>query len=75
MDLDISDLIRRVNADEPGAQDAPAPDAASDPSPSAPDLQVTRQLREAARAMDIPLIDHVIIGREGHVSLRAKGLI
>lgn len=36
-----------------------------DPAPSAPDLQVTRQLREAARAVDIDLIDHLIIGRPG----------
>ncbi|PHX70320.1 MAG: hypothetical protein CK548_09600, partial [Opitutia bacterium] len=34
-----------------------------DPAPSAADVQVTRQLREAARAVDIELIDHVIIGR------------
>lgn len=36
-----------------------------DPTPSAPDLQVTRQLREAAHAVQIELMDHVIIGREG----------
>ncbi len=36
-----------------------------DPAPSAPDLQVTRQLREAARAVDIELVDHVILGRPG----------
>ena len=34
-----------------------------DPSPSAADVQLTRQLREAAAAGDIPLLDHVIIGR------------
>lgn len=36
-----------------------------DPSPSAADVQLTRQLREAAAAVDIPLLDHVIIGRRG----------
>ena len=36
-----------------------------DPAPSAPDMQVTRLLREAARAVDILLIDHVILGRTG----------
>jgi DNA repair protein RadC len=53
-----------------------------DPAPSAPDLQVTRQLREAARAVDITLIDHVIIGRaaadplgRGFYSFRNAGLI
>jgi len=53
-----------------------------DPAPSAADLQVTRLLREAARAVDIPLIDHVIIGRpeadplgRGYFSFRNAGLL
>jgi DNA repair protein RadC len=33
-----------------------------DPAPSSADVQVTRQLREAARALDIELMDHVVIG-------------
>ena len=36
-----------------------------DPSPSAQDIRVTRSLREAAGALDIPLLDHVILGRRG----------
>ena len=32
--------------------------------PQAPaDIQLTRQLLEAAAAVDIPLLDHVIVGR------------
>jgi DNA repair protein RadC len=53
-----------------------------DPAPSGADLQVTRQLREAAKIVDIILIDHVIIGRAaadpagtGHYSFRATGLL
>jgi DNA repair protein RadC len=53
-----------------------------DPAPSAPDLQVTRLLREAAKTMDIPLLDHVIIGRtatdpagKGYFSFRDAGLL
>jgi len=53
-----------------------------DPAPSAPDLQVTRQLREAARAVDIELLDHVIVGRasadpagRGFFSFREAGLL
>ena len=33
-----------------------------DPQPSAADIQVTRQLREAARILNIDLVDHVVIG-------------
>ncbi len=51
-----------------------------DPAPSAADVQVTRQLREAAKTIDIELLDHVIIGRAGadpaglgHFSFRSAG--
>jgi len=33
-----------------------------DPAPSAADVQMTRVLREAARVLEIPLLDHVIVG-------------
>jgi DNA repair protein RadC len=53
-----------------------------DPAPSSADLQVTRQLREAARAVDIQLQDHVILGRPqadprglGFYSFRQAGLL
>ncbi len=53
-----------------------------DPAPSAPDLNVTRLLREAARAVDIELLDHVIVGRagadpagRGYFSFRQAGLL
>jgi len=47
---------------------------------SAADLQVTRQLREAAKTVDIELFDHVIVGSAsadplalGHYSFRSAG--
>jgi DNA repair protein RadC len=53
-----------------------------DPAPSAPDLHVTRLIREAARAMDIQLVDHVILGRasadpagKGYFSFREAALL
>ena len=53
-----------------------------DPAPSAADVQVTRQLREAAKAVDIALLDHLIIGRaeadpcgRGYYSFREAGVI
>lgn len=53
-----------------------------DPAPSAPDLQVTRQLREASRTVDIELLDHVIVGRpsadpagRGYFSFRDAGML
>lgn len=53
-----------------------------DPAPSAADMQVTRQLREAARAIDIQLLDHIILGRasadptgRGYYSFRSGGFL
>lgn len=45
------------------------------PEPSRADIQITQRIAEAGRHMGVTVHDHVIIGREGHVSLRAKGLI
>lgn len=53
-----------------------------DPAPSAADVQMTRQLREAAKTVDIELLDHVILGRAaadprgvGFYSFRQAGLL
>lgn len=47
-----------------------------DPSPSAEDLRVTRQLVEAGRIIDIKVIDHVVMGRDPKfVSMREAGLV
>jgi DNA repair protein RadC len=53
-----------------------------DPAPSAADVQVTRQLREAAKAVDIELLDHVVVGRvaadpsgRGYYSFREAGVL
>jgi len=52
-----------------------------DPTPSAEDIRITKQLVEAGKIVDIKVMDHVIIGRRdggGHdryVSMREEGLI
>lgn len=45
------------------------------PEPSRADIQVTQRIAEAGRLLGVTVHDHVIVGREGHTSLRAKGLI
>ena len=45
------------------------------PEPSRADIQITQRIVEAGRHLGLTVHDHVIVGREGHVSLRAKGLI
>lgn len=53
-----------------------------DPTPSSADVEVTRMLREASRAVDIPLVDHVIVGQpgadpagRGYYSFREAGMV
>ncbi|KLE35776.1 RadC family protein [Aurantiacibacter luteus] len=45
------------------------------PEPSRADIRITQAIAEAGRHVGIIVHDHVIVGREGHVSLRAKGVI
>ena len=45
------------------------------PEPSRADIQITARIAQAGRLLGITVHDHVIVGREGHVSLKAKGLI
>ncbi|HEV2573999.1 MAG TPA: DNA repair protein RadC [Beijerinckiaceae bacterium] len=46
-----------------------------DPAPSQADIQMTRDIQAIARALGIELHDHIIVGRNGHASLRALKLI
>lgn len=46
-----------------------------DPSPSAADVAMTREVRQAADALGITLHDHVVVGRTGTASMRALGLL
>lgn len=46
-----------------------------DPSPSKQDIRLTRDLADAGRHLNVTLHDHIIIGAQGHSSLRALGLI
>ncbi len=46
-----------------------------DPTPSADDRAVTRQLVDAGRIIDIPVQDHIIIGGSRYVSFAEAGLL
>ncbi len=46
-----------------------------DPTPSRGDIEMTRQVQEAASSLGITLHDHVIIGRDGHASFKSMGLL
>lgn len=46
-----------------------------DPTPSAADVEMTRQVAEAGQKLGISLHDHVIVGRGSHASFKSLGLL
>ena len=46
-----------------------------DPTPSAADIEMTREIIEVAKPLGIAVHDHIIVGREGHASLKGLRLI
>ncbi|MBL8672292.1 MAG: DNA repair protein RadC [Alphaproteobacteria bacterium] len=46
-----------------------------DPTPSKADVAMTREVKEALKAIGVALHDHLVIGRAGEASLRALGLL
>jgi DNA repair protein RadC len=46
-----------------------------DPTPSQADIEMTRAIVEVARPRGIAVHDHIIVGEDGHASLKALKLI
>lgn len=46
-----------------------------DPTPSPEDITTTRRLQEVGELLDIPLLDHLIIGADTFVSLKERGVL
>ncbi len=46
-----------------------------DPAPSDADRRITRKIRDAGSLLDIPLLDHIVIGDKRYVSFREAGYL
>lgn len=46
-----------------------------DPNPSNQDILITQKIKKAGELMDIPLIDHIIVGDGCYISLKEEHLI
>lgn len=46
-----------------------------DPTPSAADIDMTRQIVNAARPLGVQVHDHIIVGRTGYFSMKSERLI
>lgn len=44
-----------------------------DPTPSRDDIEITKRIHEASQIMNIPLVDHIIIGDNTYMSLKELG--
>jgi DNA repair protein RadC len=45
-----------------------------DPEPSTDDVHLTAEAVAAGRLLDVPVLDHIVLAREGYVSLRDRGV-
>ena len=46
-----------------------------DPTPSDGDIAMTKELIKAAKALDVLVHDHIIIGKNGHTSFKSLGIL
>ncbi len=63
--------VRQVAAEIIIAHNHPS----GDPTPSENDIILTKRLAEAGQILGITLLDHVIVGARGYISLKDKGII
>jgi DNA repair protein RadC len=46
-----------------------------DPTPSRADIEMTREVAAAGKALGIAVHDHLIVGKRGHASFKSLGLL
>ena len=46
-----------------------------DPSPSREDINITERLVKSGRILDIPVLDHIIVGKNRFISLKERGVM
>ncbi|MEG6586475.1 RadC family protein [Dendrosporobacter sp. 1207_IL3150] len=64
-------LIRKACASAVVVHNHPS----GDPTPSQEDIDLTKKLVQAGTIIDIPILDHLIVGQGRYVSLKEKGII
>jgi DNA repair protein RadC len=45
------------------------------PEPSQADIHITQRLRTALELVDVKVLDHIVVGKAGHVSFAQRGLL
>ena len=44
-----------------------------DPTPSKQDIELTKQLRDAGEILNVDVLDHIILARDGYMSMKDRG--
>ena len=70
----VAEVLRPAIRENSPAMIAVHNHPSGDPTPSPEDILVTGRLREAGDTMDIDVLDHIIIGGQGFLSLKEKRL-
>ncbi len=70
----VAEVFREAVKDNAAAIIVAHNHPSGDPSPSPEDIQATEEIVRAGRMLDIEVLDHLIIGRQQHVSLKERGL-
>jgi len=74
VDIRIADVFREAVRRGSAALVVVHNHPSGDPAPSAEDVRVTRQMKQAGDLLGIDVLDHVIIGGNRHVSLKERSL-
>ena len=46
-----------------------------DPEPSEDDITITKRLTEAGKILEVEVVDHIIIAKDGFFSFKERGLV
>lgn len=71
----VAELFRPAILDSAAAIILAHNHPSGDPRPSGDDVRMTRTVVEAGALLDIGVLDHVILARDGFVSLREQGVV
>lgn len=70
----ISEVFREAIRDNAPAIIVAHNHPTGDVSPSADDIQVTREMVKAGELLDITVLDHLVIGQHAYLSMKERGL-
>ncbi|SDX65381.1 JAB domain-containing protein [Halobellus clavatus] len=70
VEIDIQDVVRTAALTNAGAVILVHNHPSGKPGATAKDIEVTREAREVLEKINVELLDHVIISRESHYSMR-----